>query len=132
MDITLLLDADLDGEVEIIQKGLEETGWDRVLTIDIKRLRDVGLPHNSPDGEIWRFVQQHRFWLVTNNRNSENESSLQATIKRENTPQSLPVITTSDKDKLYEPEYRQKAMTRLIEIIIYPETSLGTGRLFIP
>ncbi|MGH9799950.1 MAG: ACP S-malonyltransferase [Blastocatellia bacterium] len=132
MDITLLLDADLDGEAEIIQTGLEEIGWDRILTIEIKRLRDFGLPHNSPDQAIWRFVQQHRLWLVTNNRNSESESSLQATINRENTPDSLPVITTSDKDRLYETEYRRKAMTRLVEILISPESSLGTGRLFIP
>jgi hypothetical protein len=57
---------------------------------------------------------------------------LQATIQCENTPQSLPVITTTDKDQLYQSAYRRQAVTRLIEIIIYPETSLGTGRLFIP
>jgi hypothetical protein len=132
MTITLLLDADLDGEAEIIQTGLEETGWDRILTIEIKRLRDFGLPHHCPDQEIWRFVQQNGFWLVTNNRNKESDISLQATIEQENTPLSLPVITTSDKDRLYEPEYRRKAVTRLVEILIYPESSLGAGRLFIP
>lgn len=132
MTIIILLDADLDGAAKYFKAGLEEIGWQQELVIEFKRLRDFGLSRNSPDQEVWRFAQQHHFWLVTNNRNNESESSLEATIQRENTPHSLPVITVSDKDRLYEPEYRRKAMTRLVEIIIYPETSLGAGRLFIP
>ena len=132
MTTTILLDADLEGEAKYLKAGLEETGWDQDLVIEFKRLRDFGLSHDSPDQEVWRFAQQHRLWLLTNNRNDESEISLQATIERENTPASLPVITTSDKDRLYEPEYRRKAVTRLVEILIYPESSLGTGRLYIP
>lgn len=132
MEITLLFDADMDGAAKYFKAGLEEIGWDQDLAIVFKRLRDFGLSNDTPDQEVWRFAQQHGFWLVTNNRNSESESSLQMTMKRENTPQSLPVITTSDKDRLSESEYRRKAMIRLVEILIYPETSLGAGRLFIP
>jgi len=132
MDITLLLDADLEGAAKYLKAGLQEIGWEQVLAIEFKRLRDFGMSHDTLDQEVWRFAQQRRFWLVTNNRNSESDDSLQATIKRENTPDSLPVITTSDKDRLSEPEYRQRAVTRLVEILISPESSLGTGRLFIP
>jgi len=132
MTTTILLDADLEGEAKYLKAGLEETGWYQDLTIEFKRLRDFGLSHDTPDQEVWRFVQQHRLWLITNNRNNESEIALQATIERENTADSLPVITTSDKDKLAEPEYRRKAVTRLVEILIYPEQSLGTGRLYIP
>lgn len=77
-------------------------------------------------------MQQHCLSLLTNNRNNENEISLEATIRRENTAQSLPVITVSDKDKLADAEYRQRAIASLVEIILYPEKNLGTGRLFIP
>jgi hypothetical protein len=132
MALTLLLDADMDGAAKYLKAGLAVIGWEKDLLIEFKRLRDFGLSRDTPDQEVWRFAQQHRFWLVTNNRNSESENSLEAPIRRENTPQCLPVITTSDKDRLYEPEYRRKAVTKLVAILIYPESSLGTGRLFIP
>lgn len=132
MKITILLDRDLEGHQEFLERGLRETGWDQDLEIEFKRLRDFGLPDNYPDRDIWRFVQQRRLWLITNNRNDEDETSLQATIERENTPDSLPVITTSDKEKLRIAAYRQKAATSLVEIIIYPEKNIGAGRLYIP
>jgi hypothetical protein len=102
------------------------------LEIKFKRLRDFGLPDNYPDRDIWRFVQQRHLWLLTNNRNDEDETSLQATIESENTPDSLPVITTSDKEKLRIAAYRQKAATSLVEIVIYPEKYFGLGRRYIP
>jgi hypothetical protein len=132
MAVILLLDADLEGAIHTLKAELEATGWARDLGIEIKRLRDYGMSRNTPDQLVWQFAQQHGFWLLTNNRNNEDETSLQATIQRENTPESLPVITTTDKDRLAEPAYRSEAVTRLIEIVIYPESSLGTGRLFIP
>jgi hypothetical protein len=132
MTITILLDHDLEGFDDLFIAGLRETGWDQALIVEFKRLRDFGLPDNQPDQEIWRFVQEQRIWLVTNNRNNENETSLQATIEREGTPDSLPVITVSDKNKLYFAEYRQQVATSLVEIVIYPEKHLGTGRLYVP
>jgi len=70
--------------------------------------------------------------LITNNRNDEDETSLAATIERENTPNSLPVITVSRVNRLRIADYRQRAVYKLVEIIIYPEKHLGTGRLYIP
>lgn len=47
MDITILLDADLEGKAE-----LAETGWDQDIVIEFKRLRDFGLSHDTPDQEV--------------------------------------------------------------------------------
>ncbi len=132
MEIRILLDHDLEEFDDYFEAGLRETGWDQDLTFIFKRLRDYGLPDDHPDQEIWRFAQQQRLWLLTNNRNSDDDASLQATIKRENTPDSLPVITVSDKNKLVLAEYRQQAVNGLVEIVISPERYGGTGRLFIP
>ena len=132
MTITILLDHDLEGFDALFIAGLRETRWDQALILEFKRLRDFGLPDNHPDREIWRFVQEQRIWLVTNNRNDDSETSLQATIEREGAANSLPVITVSDKNKLYLAEYRQQAAASLVEIVIYPEKYLGTGRLYIP
>ena len=96
------------------------------------RLRDLGLPDDSSDQGIWRFAQQHRLLLITSNRNQENETSLQATIEHENTPEALPVLTLSQSNRLLLPGYRQQAVHKLVEIIIYLENYLGVGRIYIP
>jgi len=132
MQITILLDHDIEGEDRFLEAGLREVGWDKLLTVEFKRLRDFGLPDNLPDQEVWRFVQQHQIWLITNNRNSDDDTSLQATIDRENSLTSLPVFTISDKKKLQVSEYRKRVIYALIDIIISPEKYLGTGRLYIP
>ena len=132
MEITILLDHDLAGNGIFIEQGLKETGWNQLIQVQFNRLRDYGLPDNLPDQEIWRFVQTHRLLLVTNNRNNENETSLQATMRRENTPQSLPVVTISDKDALIQTEYRQRVAQGLARIIIDLDNYLGTGRVFVP
>jgi hypothetical protein len=64
--------------------------------------------------------------------NREDETSLEATIERENTRDSLPVLTVSDKDKLVLPAYRQQAAHKLAAVIIDLENYLSVGRVFIP
>jgi Domain of unknown function (DUF5615) len=131
MQTTILLDHDLEGHATYLQAGLRETGWDRDVTVVFVRLRDLGLPDGSSDQDIWRFAQQHRLLLITSNRNQENETSLQATLERENTPEALPVLTLSQANRLLLSDYRQQAAHKLVEIIIYLENYLGVGRIYI-
>ncbi len=132
MGIRILLDHDIEGYDVYIETGWRETGWDQVFTLEFNRLRDFSLPDNSPDQEIWRFVQRERLLLITNNRNNEVETSLQATIERENTPDSVPIITVSDKESLTRADYRQHVANRLAEIIADLEDYLGAGRIWVP
>lgn len=90
------------------------------------------MPDNLPDHEIWRFVQAERLLLLTDNRNSKDETSLQATLQRENTPSSLPIITISDKEALKLSDYRLRAAQKLVDIVFDLDDYLGAGRLFIP
>lgn len=132
MEITILIDQDLLGYDVFLEEGLKETGWDQLISVEFKRLRDFGFPGNLPDQEIWRFVQTQRLLLVTNNRNNEDETSLQATMWRENTPESLPIITISDKNALIQSDYRQRVAQSLVRIFVDLENYLGTGRVFVP
>lgn len=132
MEITILVDQDLLGFDIFIEEGLKETGWDQLIQFYFRRLRDYGLPEDLPDQEIWRFVQTHRLLLITNNRNSENETSLQATIQRENAHDALPIIAVSDKDALVQADYRQRVAHSLARFILDLENCLGAGRLFVP
>jgi len=99
MQTTILLDHDVEGHAKYLQAGLRETGWDRDVTVTFVRLYDLGLSNDSSDQDIWRFAQRHRLLLITSNRNQENETSLQATIERENTPEALPVLTLSQANR---------------------------------
>jgi hypothetical protein len=77
-------------------------------------------------------VQQQGLLLITNNRNSDDETSLQATMQRESTPDSLPVVTVSDKKALSEADYRQQATQSLVRIIIDLNDYRGARRLWAP
>jgi hypothetical protein len=132
MPMLILLDHDLEGHLPFLEAGWRETGWDQYLHLEFRRLRDVNVPDEATDQAIWRYVQREHCLLLTNNRNREDDTSLQATIERENTRESLPVITVSDKDRLVVPAYRQQAAHKLATIIIYLENYLGVGRIYIP
>jgi hypothetical protein len=132
MKIKILLDHDLEGYSVFLKAAFEETGWNDYLTVEFIRLQSLGLPDDCSDQEIWRRVQQLRLLLVTHNRNCEDETSLQATIERENTPDSLPVITIASLDRLALAEYRHLAAHKLAEIALYLEDYLGSGRIYIP
>ncbi|WP_353838774.1 hypothetical protein [Moorena sp. SIO4E2] len=62
----------------------------------------------------------------------KGEDSLEQTIREDNTPTSLPILTIGNPDRLDESSYRQKCATRLIEIVLDLENYLGVGRIFIP
>ncbi len=132
MEVTILLDQNIAGYADFFVAGLRETGWDQLVHCTFTRLRDFALPDDYPDDELWRFVQARGIWLVTHNRNSTGADSLQATIRRENTLDSLPVITIPNKDKLPDAAYRRRVVDGLVDIIISPEKYRGTGRVFLP
>jgi hypothetical protein len=132
MKIPLLLNHDLEGQGLFLEAGWRETGWEQYLHLELIRLRDLHMPNDATDQEIWPYAQREHFLLLTNNRNREDATSLQATIDRENTQDSLPVLTVSDTDKLVLPAHRQQAAHKLAAVIIDLENYLGVGRVFIP
>ena len=44
---------------------------------------------------VFSFQAEHLI-LITDNRNLDSENSLEATIRRNNTPESLPIFTIAD------------------------------------
>lgn len=70
--------------------------------------------------------------LLTGNRNMKGEDSLENTLRRENTPSSLPVLTIGRVGRIVERKYRERCAARLAEIVFELEKYLGASRLFIP
>jgi hypothetical protein len=111
---------------------LANEGWLSLLDLRIVTFREVMLAIKSDDRLIWRFAQAQGMILLTANRNMEAPDSLEQTIREENTPSSLPVLTIGSLDRFGEPHYRERCYLRLLDIVLYLDDYLGAGRLFIP
>jgi hypothetical protein len=130
--MTVLVDHDLEGYARRIWGVLTSEGWLDLLSLPMTTFRDEGLAVNSNDRLIWRYAQEHGMLLLTGNRNMDGDDSLEQTLREENTPTSLPVITVGDVDRLAESGYRIRCAHRLVELVLYLERYRGVGRLFIP
>ena len=129
---TILVDHDIKDQVLILWGVLLTEGWLELCPLELVTFVQVGLPVDSDDWTVWRFAQAHGMILLTHNRNMNDADSLEQTIREENTPTSLPVITLGRADRLRESAYRERCVVRLIEIVLEIAQYLGTGRLFIP
>jgi hypothetical protein len=129
---TILVDHDIEGYGMTLWGALGAEGWIELLSLKLATFETVGLPFNSSDRQVWRFAQINGMILLTNNRNMKGEDSLEQTLREENRPDSLPVLTISSVDQLKEKNYRERCATRLAEIVLDLENHLGTRRIFIP
>ena len=128
----ILIDVNLEGDAELLFAVLVKEGWAELLDLAFVYFPEAALPADSDDTTVWRYAQTNGMLLLTNNRNDEDETSLTATIRRENAAASLPVLTVANLSRLKEFAYRRAVAERIAEILFYLEDYLGTGRLFIP
>ena len=129
---TILVDHDIEGQILILWGTLAAEGWLELCPLEVVTFVQAGLPMDSSDRAVWRFAQAHGMILLTHNRNMNGEDSLEQTIREENAPASLPVITIGRVERLRERSYRERCVVRLVEIGLEIEQYLGTGRIFIP
>ena len=130
--ISIMLDNDIAGYHDLFDGTLRSAGWDEYQLIEFITMDEAGLASDSPDSEVWRSCQQRRFLLLTANRNLDDESSLEQTLRQENTPESLPVITVSAPQRIVEPEYRERCIHSLVGIVLDLENCLGAARMYVP
>ena len=128
----ILVDHDIEGNAALLLFELRQSGWTDLNILEILTFSEIGLAFNASDREVWQFAQENKMLLMTGNRNMDGEDSLEKTIRRENTENSLPVITISQPDRLIEKNYREICAVKLVEIVLYLENFRGVGRLYIP
>ncbi len=130
--IRFLSDHDIEGYAQLLWGTLASLGWLEIVSLELSTFYEVGLPINSNDREVWRFVQKNRMILITNNRNMEDDSSLEHTLREENLPTSLPVLTIGNVERLSESNYRKRCADMLVEIALDLQNHRGRGRVYIP
>ncbi len=107
-------------------------GWLDLVDVELVTFSDVDLPADSSDRVIWRFAQAEGMILLTSNRNMEGDDSLEQTLREENRADSLPVLTISRIGRLDDKAYRDRCVSRLVDIVLGVENYRGPARLFIP
>lgn len=82
---------------------------------------------------VWRFCQNRGYYLLTSNRNEDSEDSLEATLRRQGTPESLPVLTLPLPDRVYtSPAFLERVVAKLLDFMVYADNIRGAGRLYLP
>lgn len=130
--IMVLADHNIEGQATLLWSTLATSGWLDLDLLHLMTFADAGLPFASTDRAVWRFVQAHGMLLLTGNRNMDDAESLEQTIREENHPAALPVVTIGNLDRMVERSYREACADRLIEIGMYLDNYRGVGRIYIP
>jgi predicted nuclease of predicted toxin-antitoxin system len=97
--MNFLIDYNLTGDAVLFWGTLSAEGWLDLLTIRFFTFQEVGLPMDSSDRVVWQFAQTNQMILITANRNMKGDDSLEQTIREENTPTSLPILTIGNPDR---------------------------------
>ena len=133
---TILSDHDVEGHLDVLLTIWTSSRWAELwhgLGCQVETLKSLGLPTDTVDSEVWLFCQAHKMVLITANRNSEGEDSLERASQRLNRPDSLPVLTLADPDRvLADREYAEKVAGQVLEILFDLDHLRGTRRLFVP
>lgn len=72
-----LVDPDLGGHAEILLGNIASQGWLDLLPIRFLTFKEMNLPIDSSDREVWRTAQSNRMILLTANRSMKGEESLE-------------------------------------------------------
>lgn len=128
-----LIDHNLNGHALVFFGSIVNQGWLDIIPIRFVTFAQMELSTNSDDRSVWRFAQENQMILLTANRSMKGKNSLEQVMREENTPNSLPVITIGNADRLLnDSEYRELCAERLIEIVLALDNYRGSMRVFIP
>jgi len=132
----ILADANCEGHLALLlrlfhQRWRQEV-WEFLSLVQVS-FADLRLLPDASDREVWEVCQREHVVLVTANRNDAGPESLEATLQHQNTPQSLPVFTlANDQRVLRDRQYAGTVADRLIEALFDIDSYRGTGRIYLP
>ena len=132
----ILADHDVRGQFDFLVAQARAEPWSEFwneLRLILLHFEDVGLLNTASDYDIWHLGQKEQLVLVTGNRNLDAPDSLEATIRQWGTPDSLPVFTIADLERLNRSRsYTQQIVVTMLSYLLRIEELRGTGRLWLP
>jgi hypothetical protein len=131
--IGLLADHDVERHARLIWAQFSDDDWLGMQVSSLRTLAEAGIPRDASDRVIWMYCQAERRLLLTGNRNMHGSDSLEATIRQLRSPDSLPVLTIANRQRvLMDAVYRELCAYRIADVALNLTTNLGTDRLFLP
>jgi hypothetical protein len=98
--ITILIDHNIEGHALRVWDAFQAQGWSDVVSLNMLTFDAVDLAFDSSDRDVWRFAQAQHMVLLTANRNMNEADSLEQTLREENGPTSLPVLTIGNPNRI--------------------------------
>jgi hypothetical protein len=134
--LSILADNNDEGHVNLLLQVLQRTPWRDVwadAAVAVHTFETLGLPRHASDVVLWEACQQYNVVLITANRNRDGDTSLEATIQHHNKPDSLPVFTLANPERiLRDRTYAELVAERLLERLLDIDHYRGVGRIFLP
>ncbi len=79
----ILSDHNCEGQAEELFNVLENDGdWLKLVPMELRLLRDVGLSGKADDETVWLFCQKHNYILLTGNRRADDEEESLERVSR--------------------------------------------------
>jgi hypothetical protein len=103
------------------------------LQVVLVTFEHIGLDRGASDAEIWQTCHREQIVLITNNRNARGKDSLEAVLRSQNQPNSLPVFTLARPDRLRRNRrYAEITAECLLEYLARLDRVRGAGRTYLP
>jgi hypothetical protein len=132
----ILADINVRGQVRAIVSIWNSDVWREIwlgLGLSRESFASLGLSVEASDAHIWRTCQREKLVLITANRNDEGPKSLESVIRDENQPDSLPVITIANANRVMQDRvYAERVAERLLAELTRIDEIRGTGRIYVP
>ncbi len=130
----ILSDHNCEGQAETIFASLRHNGFVPFIPMQLLVFEDIGLHHSTDDRTLWQLCQEQNYLLLTGNRTaSDGDKSLEYVIHDLVRPNSLPVITIGNLDRINADQtYCWYCAEDLVEIVLNLDAMRGVRRLYIP
>jgi Domain of unknown function (DUF5615) len=134
----LLADVNVQGHLPYLKRLIDGLGLLDLLVelgLTLATFPDLGLDDHMNDRELWNYCQANGWVLFTDNRNYENENSLEATIRDSWRDGCLPVITLANKGKFENSAgYATKVAEEVADVLVtvFLDEIRDQPRIFVP
>ncbi len=134
----LLADVNVQGHLPYLKRLMDGLGLLPILNemgITLATFPDCGLDRHLHDRDLWNYCQANAWVLLTDNRNHEDENSLNAVIQDSWHEGHFPVLTLANKGKFEHSEiYASRVAEDVAELLvsIFHDRVRNVPRIFVP
>ncbi len=134
----LLADVNGQGHLPYLERLIEGLGLLELITglgLALATFPELGLDRGLDDRTLWNYCQANGWVLFTDNRNYEDENSLEATIQDSWREGHLPVLTLANKGKFENSEgYALRVAEEVVELLVsvFHDGIRDQARIFVP